>query len=59
MLIMSAEAVAHGTHRKDSPQDIVIFVVIGVVLLALLPKKQTTDAETPLPAVSEARFAER
>jgi hypothetical protein len=27
-------------HRKDSPQDIVIFGVIGVTLLALLPAKQ-------------------
>jgi hypothetical protein len=32
--------VAHGMHRKDSPQDIVIFGVIGVTLLALLPSKQ-------------------
>jgi hypothetical protein len=37
MTIMSAQAVAHGMHRKDSPQDIVIFGVIGVTLLALLP----------------------
>jgi len=37
MTIMSAQAVAHGMHRQDSPQDIVIFVAIGVVLLALLP----------------------
>ena len=35
MTIMSAQAVAHGMHRKDSPQDIVIFGVIGVTLLAL------------------------
>ena len=40
MTIMSAQAVAHGMHRKDSPQDIVIFGVIGVTLLALLPAKQ-------------------
>jgi hypothetical protein len=40
MLIQSAEAVAHGTHRKDSPQDIVIFGLIGVTLLALLPPQQ-------------------
>jgi len=28
-------------HRQDSPQDIVIFVAIGVALLALLPGKTT------------------
>jgi hypothetical protein len=39
MTIMSAQAVAHGMHRKDSPQDIVIMGVIGVTLLALLPAK--------------------
>src|SRR6201995_2977079 len=44
MTIMSAQAMAHGMHRKDSPQDIVIMGVIGVTLLALLPAKQ------PLPA---------
>ena len=56
MTIMSAQAVAHGMHRKDSPQDIVIFGVIGVVLLALLPAKQAAPAGAP---VSEPRFAER
>ena len=44
MTIMSAQAVAHGMHRKDSPQDIVIFGVIGVTLLALLPAKQPSPA---------------
>jgi hypothetical protein len=44
MTIMSAQAVVHGTHRKDSPQDIVIFVAIGVALLALLPPIQTSSA---------------
>src|SRR5438874_4792743 len=34
MTIMSAQALAHGMHRKDSPQDIVIFGVIGVTLHA-------------------------
>jgi hypothetical protein len=34
MTIMSAQAVAHGMHRQDSPQDIGMFVVIGVALLA-------------------------
>jgi hypothetical protein len=42
MTIMSAQALAHGTHRKDSPQDIVIFLVIGVTLLVLLPPKLKT-----------------
>ena len=46
MTIMSAQAVAHGTHRKDSPQDIVMFVVIGVALLALFPAKQTSPSGT-------------
>jgi hypothetical protein len=44
MLIQSAEAAAHGMHRKDSPQDIVIFAVIGVVLLALLPANEPSPA---------------
>jgi hypothetical protein len=54
MTIMSAQAVAHGMHRKDSPQDIVIFGVIGVTLLALLPAKQTSPAGAPM---SEPRIA--
>jgi hypothetical protein len=56
MTIMSAQAVAHGMHRKDSPQDIVIFVAIGVTLLALLPAKQASPAGAP---ISEPRLAER
>ena len=44
MTIMSAQAVAHGMHRQDSPQDIVMFVVIGGALLALLPAKQASPA---------------
>jgi hypothetical protein len=56
MTIMSAQAVAHGMHRKDSPQDIVIFVTIGITLLALLPAKQPSPAGAP---ISEPRFAER
>ena len=56
MTIMSAQAVAHGMHRKDSPQDIVIFVAIGVALLALLPAKQASPAGAP---ISEPRFAQR
>ena len=56
MTIMSAQAVAHGMHRKDSPQDIVIFGVIGITLLALLPAKQPSPAGAPM---SEPRVAER
>jgi hypothetical protein len=56
MTIMSAQAVAHGMHRKDSPQDIVIFCVIGFTLLALLPAKQPSPAGAP---ISEPRVAER
>ena len=56
MLIQSAEAAAHGMHRKDSPQDIVIFGVIGVALLVLLPARQTAPASAP---ISEPNFAER
>jgi hypothetical protein len=56
MIIMSAQALAHGMHRKDSPQDIVIFVTIGVMLLALFPAKQPSAAGAP---ISELRFAER
>jgi len=56
MLTQSAEAAAHGMHRKDSPQDIVIFAVIGVVLLALLPAQEPSPAGAP---ISEPRFAER
>jgi hypothetical protein len=44
MGIMSAQAVAHGTHRQDSPQDIVMFVSIGAALLGLLPPQQTSSA---------------
>jgi hypothetical protein len=47
MTIMSAQAVAHGMHRQDSPQDIVIFAAIGFTLLALLPAKQSSPASAP------------
>ena len=56
MTIQSAQAVAHGMHRRDSPWDIVIFVAIGVVMLALLPAKLPSAAGTP---IGEPRFAER
>jgi hypothetical protein len=52
---MSAQAVAHGMHRKDSPQDIVIFGVIGITLLALLSAKTTIAGRRPM---SEPRVAE-
>lgn len=48
MTIMSGQAAGHGMHRKDSPQDIVMFAVIGVVLLALLPAKEPSAAEVPV-----------
>lgn len=48
MTIMSAQAAAHGMHRQDSPQDIVIFGVIGVTLLALLPARQAWPAGAPM-----------
>jgi hypothetical protein len=56
MTIQSAEAAAHGMHRQDSPQDIVIFIAIGVALLALFPAKQALPAGAP---ITEPRFAER
>jgi hypothetical protein len=56
MTIMSAQAVAHGMHRQDSPQDIVMFLVIGITLLALRPAKQASPAGV---SVSDPRFAER
>ena len=62
MSIQSAEAAARGMHRRDSPQDIVIFAIIGIVLLALLPGKQSASAsaEGPRPAsISAQGFAER
>src|ERR1700691_2833016 len=56
MTIMSAQAVAHGMHRNSSPQDIAMFGVIGVTLLALLPAKQPSPAGAP---IREPRVAER
>ena len=56
MTIQSAQAAAHGMHRRDSPQDIVIFVAIGVALLVLLPAKQPSSAAAP---IGEPRVAER
>ena len=62
MSIQSAEAAARGMHRRDSPQDIVMFVIIGTALLVLLPRKQSASAsaEGPPPtSISAPRFAER
>ena len=56
MTIMSAQAVAHGMHRQDSPQDIVMFVVIGGTLLALSSRQNKHRRPAP---ISEPRFAER
>src|SRR5271167_5160635 len=56
MTIMSAQAAAHGMHRQDSAQDIVMLGGIGGTLLALLPAKQASPAGAP---ISEPRFAER
>jgi hypothetical protein len=44
MTVQSIQAVAHGMHRHDSPQDIVIFAVIGLVLFALFPRRQASPA---------------
>jgi hypothetical protein len=44
MTVQSFQAAAHGMHRHDSPQDIIIFAVIGCVLLALFPRTQPKAA---------------
>jgi hypothetical protein len=49
MAIQSAQALAHGMHRRDSPQDIIIFAVIGVLLLALFPPKTTATDTAAAP----------
>jgi hypothetical protein len=41
-------------HRKDSPQDIVIFGVIGITLLALFPAKQASPAVRPERIIRQA-----
>ena len=43
MAIQTAEAWSHGVHRNFA--DVILFLVIGVVLLALLPAKR--EAVTP------------
>ena len=59
MTIQTAEAWAHGIHRADSPQDIVINGAVGVLLLVVLlglPAKEPAPAR-PAP-VSGPRIAE-
>jgi hypothetical protein len=59
MTIQTAEAWAHGIHRADSPQDIVINGAVGVLLLVVLlglPAKEPAAAR-PAP-VSGPRVAQ-
>jgi hypothetical protein len=59
MTIQTAEAWAHGIHRADSPQDIVINGAVGVLLLVVLVGLR---AKEPAPAraapVSGPRIAQ-
>ena len=55
MTIISTQTITHKIHKKNSPQNIMIFGVIGVTLLALLPAKQPSPAGAP---ISEPRVAE-
>ena len=54
MTIMTVEALSRGTHRKDSPQDIVIIGAIGVLLLAVLPAREPAPARTERPLSARA-----
>jgi hypothetical protein len=59
MTIQTAEAWAHGIHRADSPQDIVINGAVGVLLLVVLaglPAKEPAPAR-PAPVMAP-RIAE-
>jgi hypothetical protein len=56
MTIQSALYASHAMHRRDSPLDIFLFVVIGLTLLALLPPKQPSPAAAP---ITDPRLAER
>ena len=49
MTVQSLQAWAHGMHRHDSPQDIIIFAVIGILLLALFPRKTTATDTVAAP----------
>jgi hypothetical protein len=44
MAIQTVEARIHGVHREFT--DVVVFIVIGGVLLALLPAKRETVASS-------------
>jgi len=59
MTIQTAEAWAHGIHRADSPQDIVINGAVGVLLLVVLVGLQAKEPAPAGPApVSGPRIAE-
>jgi len=52
MTVQTAEGLAHGVHRADSPQDIVINGGVGVLLLvvlAFLPADESAAARTEAP----------
>lgn len=49
MAVMSAEAWSRGVQRKDSPQDVVIVGAIGLLLLAVLPPKETAPPRMERP----------
>jgi hypothetical protein len=59
MTIQTAEAWAHGIHRADSPQDIVINGAVGVLLLVVLVGLRAKEQAPARPApVSGPRIAE-
>ena len=59
MTIQTAEAWAHGIHRADSPQDIVINGAVGVLLLVVLLGLPAKEPALGRPApVSGPRIAE-
>src|SRR5580693_5884190 len=59
MTIQTAEAWAHGIHRADSPQDIVINGAVGVLLLVVLLGLQSKEPAPARPApVTGPRIAE-
>jgi hypothetical protein len=59
MTIQTAEAWAHGIHRADSPQDIVINGAVGVLLLVVLLGLRAKEPAPARPApVSGPRIAE-
>lgn len=46
MTIQSMQAAAHGMHRHDSPQDIVINGAMGILLLAVLASLRAEQARS-------------